>query len=222
MAPPRDTSLRYPGGRRALWGFVGTAFIYALTLTVTALRRSSLVRDLTFEVEIAGSTQQEAVHPQFVDFDAVADWEIAGIVYYNAHLAPFEVPAQVFDEQTGVETFNLITNAGGVLTLLVVVPVIVYTVTGAVGVRKEPTRTARGRGFAGMLQFTGVLPAALLGLVVFSISTADGTAGPSLLWAPVLAGFVYPAACGFIGGYLAAAVQDESTFDTKTTDSWGD
>lgn len=222
MVSPQDPPLRYPGGRRALWGLLGTVIVYAIILVVTTFQRETLVSNLTLEFEFHDSTYEESISPLYVDFSAMSDWDLAGIVFYNAHFAPLELPGEVVEESLSVQTFNLVTNAGGPLLLLLVVPVVVYTATGAIGARNEPTRNARGRALSGMFQFTGVFPAVLLGLFLFTFSATDGPAGPSPAWGMILAGLIYPAVCGLIGGYLVACLQDESGFERSNASSWGD
>lgn len=201
MAPLRDTSPRYPGGRSAAWGVVGFLVVYALSFGLVAWQRSALTAGRT--VSPGGAVAEPLT--EFVALGQLPDWEFAGVVLFNAQFAAFEVPVQAFEGgQSVTQGVNFLTAEGGLFVLAFAIPVAAYVVTGALAARSALRAGRHNPGLKAAMQFTGVLPLAVAGMIAFGLSVG-GSTGPSLLWTPVLAGFVYPVVCGYIGGRLGAA-----------------
>lgn len=225
MAPPRNTSLRYPGGWKALWGAIGLLTTYVLLYPVAMLQRSELLSDVTIN---PGGGIGERPITEYIDFTPLADWEFAGQLLFNSQLTPLSVPIRVFENTMGgMGTVNLITTAGGPYLVLLLVPAVVYAVTGMLATRNASNTIPSTRGYGGLMQFTGVLPLVLLAVFLFSFSAQTGgagqtgSAGPSLMWGGILAGFVYPAIGGFVGGFVADKFSDSSEDTATTVDGWG-
>lgn len=214
MAPIRDTSFRYPGGRKALWGALGFVVTYVLMVPVAVLGREAFISDITVDVH----TLTDKPLANYVDLGQLSSWELAGQLVYNAQFVSTEIPIDVggMTIQKGV---NLILRAGLPFMVLLFVPIVVYAVTGALATR-EPERGKMQRKWQAVLQFTGVFPLVLVTIFVFGFGTQYGSAGPSLLWGPALAGFVYPAVGGYVGAIFAQRRDDEATSLSDHKGTW--
>ncbi|MFO8114357.1 MAG: transporter [Halorubrum sp.] len=159
-------------------------------------------------------TQASAIEDQLAGFNAFADlfggdpiptWQAVGWVFYNGHFVDTRVPSLV----GGSQVTNLISQAdGGSLSLLYVVPPVLLVVAGLVAGRvagaTEPVDGAK----AGAFVLVGYLPLAVLGAFLFRYSVGDGTVAPDLVTAVLLAGAVYPAVFGAVGGAGATLLSD--------------
>lgn len=114
-----------------------------------------------------------------------------GWVVYNAHLVRTDVWLQL----------NFVELSAAQLTLpplcYYAVPPAGLTAAGWAVARRAPR--GAGRVLAGASVAVGYLPAAAVGAV--AATTPEG--GPALATAVLLAGVVYPVACGTVGGLLA-------------------
>jgi len=150
-------------------------------------------------------TQRGSVEERFSAFNAVTDlfggdpipvWQGVGWLFYNAHLVAIRVPGI-----GGSTTQNVIGDAdGGVTTLLYLFPPVLLI--GA-GYAVATLSTAEVPAIAGAFTVVGSLPRAILGIVLFSYSVGDGAIEPDAVTAVLLAGIVYPAVFGAIGGAAA-------------------
>jgi hypothetical protein len=159
-------------------------------------------------------TQASAVEDQLAGFNVFADlfggdpiptWQAVGWVFYNGHFVDTRVPSLV----GGSQLTNLISQAdGGSLSLLYVVPPVLLVVAGLVAGRvagaTEPVDGAK----AGAFVLVGYLPLAALGAFLFRYSVGDGAVAPDLVTAVLLAGAVYPAVFGAVGGAAATLLSD--------------
>ena len=154
-------------------------------------------------------TQNGAVEEQLAGVNALADlfggdpiptWQAVGWLFYNGHFVDTRVPSLIGGDQMT----NLISQAdGGTLSILFVVPPVLLVLAGVVAGRfaggTDPTDGAKN----GALVVVGYLPLAVLGAFLFRYSVGDGTVAPDVITAVLLAGAVYPAAFGAIGGAAA-------------------
>lgn len=220
VAPPRNTSLRYPGGRSARWGGIGFLAVYAIVAPVAALRRDALLSDVV--VDLGAGVGAGAI-TEFFDPGQLADWQVAGLIAYNGHLAPVDVPVGLAEgRSSNVESVNLVLEAGGPYLLLLFVPALAYVATGFLATRRRQAKTGTGRRYGGAMQCFGTLPLSLVGLLLFGFSAHAGSAGPSLLWGPVLVGLVYPAAFGAVGGTIANRVYGVESERLRRDDGTGE
>ena len=60
-----------------------------------------------------------------------------------------------------------------------------------------------------MLVLPGYLVVSFAGVFLFEVTVGNASGRPDLLAAIVLAGFLYPAVFGVVGGVVAAATTDE-------------
>ncbi|MDZ5809836.1 transporter [Halorubrum sp. AD140] len=163
---------------------------------------------------VAYVTQQSTVETELEGFNFFADlfgsdpiptWQAIGWVFYNGHFVDTQVPSLV----GGARSVNLVSQAdGGSLTLLFVVPPVLLIVAGLVAGRlAEATEPVDG-ATAGALVLVGYLPLAVVGAFLFRYSVGDGTVAPDLITAVLLAGMVYPAVFGAVGGAGATLLSD--------------
>jgi hypothetical protein len=159
-------------------------------------------------------TQQSAVEEQLAGFNFFADlfggdpiptWQAVGWVFYNGHFVDTQIPSLV----GGARSANLIAQAeGGSLTLLYVVPPVLLLLAGLVASRLAGATEAADGAKAGALAIAGYLPLAAIGAFLFRYAVGDGTVAPDVVTAVLLAGAVYPAAFGAVGGAGATLLSD--------------
>ncbi|WP_144797461.1 transporter [Halorubrum depositum] len=159
-------------------------------------------------------TQAGAIEDQLAGFNVFAElfggdpiptWQAVGWVFYNGHFVETRVPSLV----GGSQLTNLISQAdGGSLTLLYVVPPVLLVVAGLVASRvageREPADGAKNGAFV----VAGYLPLAVIGAFLFRHTVREATIAPDLITAVLLAGAVYPAVFGAIGGAGATLLSD--------------
>lgn len=222
--------VRYPGGRRALWGAGGFAGSYLLARVVAAGRQRR-----TFEATVnpfagdgtAGEfgwlpDRQTSLTELGVEPASVSDTDLGGAVFFNAHQVPFSIPIEGFEGSPGpnagiasasVKSFdiNFIGTVGSpeLYALMLAVPV-AYALTGIAATRTAGDRTPVERGLGAATQWTGCLPLAAVALFAFTFAGPAGVATANPLYALVLAGVLYPAVCGFLGGYVAGVLTERS------------
>ena len=159
-------------------------------------------------------TQGSAIEDQLAGFNVFAElfggdpiptWQAVGWVFYNGHFVDTRVPSLI----GGSQVTNLISQAdGGSLTLLFVVPPVLLTVAGLVASRVAGAAEPADGAKAGAFVLVGYLPLAVIGAFLFRYSVGDGTVAPDLVTAALLAGAVYPAVFGAIGGAGATLLSD--------------
>lgn len=199
MGAARNTSLRYPGGRRALWGAIAYVAGFALFVPVAAARMGALLADATTTLGGATIDVVEVLPPA-----SVPDLTGAAILYANAQFVPLSIPLSTRG-RTAAATLNLLTQEGGAYLLLLLVPATLFAVSGALATRGLRTTDPWARAKAATLQFTGALPLAFVTVLGFTVSVPAGSGGPSLLWGIVVCGWLYPTLFGAVGAYVAEA-----------------
>ena len=134
-----------------------------------------------------------------------ATYELVGWVFYNAHfidvryvnVAPFS-PRRHF-----------IGGEDGFTVLLYLLPPLMLFAAGlAVGRYCGSADTPEG-AVTGVLVLPGYLVLSVAGVFLFEVTVGNASGRPDLLAAIVLAGFLYPAVFGAVGGVVAAATTDE-------------
>ncbi|WP_225917777.1 transporter [Halobaculum rubrum] len=137
--------------------------------------------------------------------DPVAAWQGVGWYFYNAHFVATVSPSF----GGGTRSSNLLASADAGLTYLYVVPPLALLFAGvAVAVFAGVDDPAYGA-----LAALGVVPAyfllAVVGTVAFAYGVGDaGSVHPDYVTGALLAGVVYPAVFGGIGGALGSLVGD--------------
>lgn len=197
MGAARNTSLRYPGGWRALWGALAYVAGFALFVPVSATHLRELLSGATITIGASEFDVADVAPPE-----AISDATGAAILYANAQFVPLSLPLTT-RSGTVAGTANLLLQAGGWYLLLFLVPPVLLAVSGAMATRdlyaSNPTRRAK----AATLQFTGTLPLGIGTVLGFTISAPGGSGGPDILWGIVVLGWLYPTVFGALGGYLA-------------------
>lgn len=160
-------------------------------------------------------TQRGGVDEQLEGFNFIADlfgsdpipaWQAVGWLFYNAHFVATELPSLV----GGVRSENFIAAGDdGTLTALYVVPVVLLLVAGLAAGRLGNAEDPADGAQAGALVVVGYLPLAIAGAVLFGYSVGEGTIAPDLVTAVLLAGVVYPAALGAVGGVASTFLGNE-------------
>lgn len=155
-----------------------------------------------FTYLLVGSDVRESDLNRFVEaFEGdPATYELVGWAFYNGHLVDV-----VYEGFGGVFLpASYIGGEDGLTPLLYAIPPLLLVAAGlAVGRYQGVTEVDDG-AVAGALVVPGYLVLAIVGAVLFEVSAAGTTGRPDLLPAVFLAGLVYPAVFGAIGGVAAA------------------
>lgn len=159
-------------------------------------------------------TQAGAIEDRLAGFNVFADlfggdpiptWQAVGWVFYNGHFVDTRVPSLV----GGSQLTNFVSQAdGGSLTLLYVVPPVLLVLAGLVAGRVAGATEPAGGATAGAFVLVGYLPLAVIGAFLFRHPVRGETIAPDLVTAALLAGAVYPAALGAVGGAGATLLRD--------------
>jgi len=130
--------------------------------------------------------------------DPIPAWQAVGWLFYNAHLVETSIPAFA-----GTRTINLLAEGSAAFYLL---PPLVLVAAGfAVATLADAEEPGTG-GAAGALVTLGYLPLAAVGIAVFSYAVGDGAIAPDAVTAIGVAGVVYPAVFGAVGGAIGSRV----------------
>lgn len=160
-------------------------------------------------------TQRGGVDEQLETFNFIADlfgsdpipsWQAVGWLFYNAHFVATDIPSLVGGSRS--ENF-IAAGDDGTLTALYLVPVALLLVAGLVAGRLANADDPADGAQAGALVVVGYLPLAIAGAVLFGYSVGEGTIAPDLVTAVLLAGIVYPAALGAVGGVASTFLGNE-------------
>jgi hypothetical protein len=141
---------------------------------------------------------------EFAEGESATD-ELVGWVFYNAHfvdishgnVGPFSPPRQFIG---GDEGFTVL--------LYLLAPLVLFVTGVAVGRYRGIAETAEG-AITGALVVPGYLVLTVAGVFRFEITVGDASGAPELLSAILLAGLLYPAVFGAVGGVVAAATTDD-------------
>lgn len=142
---------------------------------------------------------------EFFGGNGVPTWKAVGWLFYNAHAVSLQVPTL----DGGTTSRNLV-GGDGATAALYVVPPLFLLVAGFLVARWSGRVGSAGEGvIAGASLAAGYVVLAVAGAFIVAVDAFGSTMGPNLLMAAMLAGLVYPAAFGGLGGLIAAAVTDD-------------
>lgn len=144
-----------------------------------------------------------------IDFfggEPIPAWQAVGWLFYNAHFVDTEIPGF-----GGTRTANFVSSSDdGSLTLLFVLPPMLLAFGGVTLALLSRADSPDLGALTGALSVVGYLPLAVAGAIVFGYSAGDGAVAPDLITATLLAGVVYPVACGAVGGTIAGALTGQA------------
>lgn len=155
---------------------------------------------------LAAAEIENWVGSDVLDYLAGEDvtWKLVGWLFYNAHNVAIRVPG-LFGESAR----NFVAGADDpALTALFALPPVLLAAAGAAtawNTAAAPTTAARN----GAAVVLGYLPLSILGSVLFTVSVGDASASPAPVTAALLAGVVYPAVFGAVGGLAGGHVSSE-------------
>ncbi|MFC7079707.1 hypothetical protein [Halorussus caseinilyticus] len=131
--------------------------------------------------------------------EAIPAWKGVTWLFLNAHFVATRFPTVT----GGTRTTNVVTGEGG-STLLLALPPLLLLVAGAVAAYGRPGGLAAGAALA-----LGYLPLSAMAAFVTTHAIGDTWAAISAdpVTAILLAGVVYPAAFGAVGGVVVGAVE---------------
>ena len=141
---------------------------------------------------------------QFAEGES-ATHDLVGWVFYNAHFVDVRyVNVAPFSPRR-----HFIGGADGFTVLLYLLPLLLLFAAGlAVGRYRGIADTAEG-AVTGTLVLPGYLVLTVAGVFLFEVTVGNASGRPDLLAAIVLAGLLYPAVFGAVGGVVAAATTEE-------------
>lgn len=207
----RNTSVRYPGGRGAVWGYVAFLAGFAANYLLVSSRMSAFSSAASVSTNTSTYTLAELTAET-----TVPAWKLAGLAFFNSHLVDAIFSGFMgIAEQSGKT--NLLLSAGGQFRVLVAVTPLLLVASGAL-VTRNATKTTdlrftfwtgRTRYFfnGGFITFLGYLPPIIVASLLVSASL-DGkiVARVDLFTSWTVAGVVYPFVFGGLGGYLRSYV----------------
>jgi hypothetical protein len=182
--PPVD---RATAVRGAAGGVAAYLLGYLLTYAWRAPAVEESLRGVNFVAELFGG-------------ETVPTWKAVGWLFYNAHVVATRVPAL----GGGDRMVNFVSQSddGTFVLLYALVPVLLVLAGAAVARYGNAERPGSGAA-AGAAVIVGYLPLAVVGAFAFAHTFGgDLRVAPDLVTAVALAGVVYPAFFGAIGGAL--------------------
>lgn len=178
-------------------GVAGGVGAYLLGYLVTYLTQASAVRDrlgaLNFVASLFGG-------------DPAAAWQGVGWYFYNAHFVSTVIPTL----GGGTRSVDLLASADASLGYLYLVPPVALLAAGAV----VAVVAGADSPVDGSIAALGVVPAyfvlAVVGAFLFAYGGGDvGSIHPDYVTAALLAGLVYPAVFGGVGGAVGAVARSQ-------------
>jgi hypothetical protein len=173
--------------------------------SVLPLQQGALYGGLAFVIGYALSYLYLFVAgSDFLNSDAVGDstLQLVGWVFFNAQFVRIELDqtAATFDLLGQLASTDVLQLPALLLTVLIGVVLIAagYRVADAVG---GPQTTVDQGTVFGATIVTGYLPVVFFGALLFEVSNFGGR--PDVFGAVLLAGILFPALLGAVGGHLA-------------------
>ncbi|MGM0446749.1 MAG: transporter [Methanobacteriota archaeon] len=180
--------------REAVTGAVAGAAAYLVGYLSVYLTQSGRIEEglsgLNFLADLFGG-------------DPISAWQVSGWMFYNAHFVQTVSPGVL----GGTSSRNLLMEAEGAGFLLLVPPVLLL-VAGVVAGRVAGADSTLDGVRTGALVTAGYLPLAVVGAFLFRYAVGDGNVAPDIVTAVLLAGAVYPAVFGAIGGAGSSLLSD--------------
>ncbi|SEL50766.1 transporter [Haloferax larsenii] len=133
----------------------------------------------------------------------ISTWKVVGWVFMNAHGVTTNFPG-LFGTTSST---NLIEGVEAFSAVLYAVPAVALLAAGVVAAVACGASSAKSGAMAGGSTVLGYLPVALAGLALFAITIGDAVARPDPVTSVLLAGIVYPATLGIVGGVAASAIR---------------
>lgn len=172
--------------RGAAAGAVAYLLGYVLTYAWRAPAVADSLRGINFVADLLGG-------------EAVPAWKAVGWLFYNAHLVSVRVPSMGGDRMV-----NLVSRSeGDALVLLYALAPVLLVLAGAAVARYGNADRVGSAAASGAAVVAGYLPLVVVGaFVVAHTFGGDVRVAPDLVTAVALAGVVYPAFFGAVGGAL--------------------
>lgn len=155
---------------------------------------------------VAGGRIRESGLGRLLEFlgEGGAIYKLVGWVFYNSHFVE-----TVVNGAPVAVAGNAIGGDQGFTPLLFVVPPALLLAAGLALARFQGAQSPQDGGLSGLAVVPAYLVLSVVGAVLFTISAGPATGRPDLLLAVLLAGVVYPALFGGIGGVLAGATASD-------------
>jgi hypothetical protein len=128
-------------------------------------------------------------------------WKLVGWTFYGGHFVDAVVPG-LFG---GSNTVNLVAT-DPITDLVYAFAPLLLVAAGAAVAHVVDAETPVAGATAGLTVVVGYLPAAVLGVFLFTVRIEDVTAAPDLAPAVLLAGLLYPLVFGGLGGAVRGAL----------------
>ncbi len=152
----------------------------------------------------AGSIRNSLIGQILQNSDGGGVPQAVGLVFYNAHFVQTVVEAGFL----GTSATSLIGGENGFTPVLYLVPIVVLLAAGAaVAVQSGATDAATGAKAGGTVAI-GYLVVSIIGVFIMQVGSGSTSASPDLVTGIVLAGVLYPAVAGAVGGVLGGELVD--------------
>ncbi len=158
-----------------------------------------------FTYLIASSEIRDSQLSRFLEFlgEDPATFEMVGWVFYNAHFVDVVFEGVPF---FGAESF--LGGEEGFTMLLYAIPPLVLIGAGLAIGRYGGARDVSAGAVAGLTVVPGYLLLSIAGVFLFEITLGDASGAPDLVAGIFLAGLVFPALFGALGGVLAGSTAE--------------
>lgn len=135
---------------------------------------------------------------ELIGAQAIPTWKGVGWLFFNAHVVATRVPALGGGDR--MVNFISTSDDGALMALYVLVPALLVLAGAAVARYGHADRPANGAA-AGVTVVVGYLPLAVVGAFAVGHTFGEGiSVSPDPVTAVALAGLVYPAFFGAVGG----------------------
>lgn len=134
-------------------------------------------------------------------------WKIVGWLFFNAHFVETNVETSLF----GTSAVNFIARSEGNAWVLYLIPPVVLLGAGALLARIAGRLTATEGAKVGLLVVPAYFVLSFVGALAFGVDAGSASTAPDLLTAAALAGLLYPAFLGALGGAASAMMADRGT-----------
>ena len=149
---------------------------------------------------VSGDIEESPLNQLIEAFEGEqATYEIVGWVFYNAHLV--DVSYSGLGPLAPPQNF---VGGDGFTPFLYVIPPALLVISGLAIARYTGASDVNDGAISGLLVVPGYLVLAALGTVLFSVSVGGVSGAPDLAPAVLIAGLVYPAVFGALGGVVAS------------------
>lgn len=181
-----------------LGGVVAGVLAYLLGYLITYLWKAAAVADALQGINVLA---------QLLGVEAIPTWKGVAWLYYSAHFVAIKLPS-IGGASQRIDFIETADDPNLVALYFLVVVVLVGAGAVFTARRRQPGSSVGTDALTGAMITLGYGSVATIGafLSTHGVEGADISIAPDPVTAVLLAGLVYPAVCGAIGGLLTRAI----------------